>query len=587
MAEYEEEAIAQVDRGDLQAVLLEVRRDGEDQQELVKQAAAKGNVGLVLLIEDVAAEERLRPLVRKGRTLFLKQPLDPDRLLEGLEILFCSKRILIVDDNPRILETLSDILEEEDYQIDPVDGGMKAVEKIRSGEYPVALVDIKLPDISGLEVLKHLRKVSPETIVVMISGHGTIEHAIQALKEGAHDYITKPLDLNEVKAGLEKAFEYHHLAERKRKLEQENKEARDYLQQILMSSADMIMTTNLEARIVEINRAGEEMLGYKREELIGRPVEELYPDYEERRTLLERVKKEGSVRNYETRLRKKDGEAIDISLTLSLLQDGNGEVIGTVGVSKDIRERKKAEEEERKLRQQLSQSEKLAEIGKTVVDIVHEISNPLNAVMSMAEAIRDETDPQTVREHAREIVKYIDMASAIMLNLTSYSRSARIGEYTGVDVHQELKDALKMSQHNIEYEAVETVWRYELGEGPHLKANSSEIRQIFTNIMNNAVQAMEGKGRLTLSTRRISGFVEIRIEDTGPGIPQEIRPYIFDHYFTTKEAGKGSGIGLSIVKLLVTRYQGYIEVESEQGKGTAFIVRFPAEGNHAGEGPPR
>lgn len=693
----EQEAVDRISLGNVDLILSDLRIDREERQRVLDEIARTQGVGLILVVPP-EIEDHIRTSFTHRRVAFLRSPLVPERLLECLEQVLCRGRILLVDDDSGIRETLSDILEEEGYAVDVVESGIKAIEHSRTGGYEVALVDILLPDISGLEVLRRMCEGSPWMSVIMISGYGTIENTRQALNEGAYGYVTKPFDLNEVKALLKKAFERDYLAKQKSRLEQQIKETRDYLQWIMANSADMILTTNLEARIVELNRAGEEMLGYKRAELTGMRVEDLYVDQEERAGLLERVTREECIRNYETRLRRKDGGIIDINLTLSLLRDEKGEVIGTVGVSKDIRERKKAEEEirylkeynesilssmpssivilgpdnqvefvnscfldvfgcaseevlskpfhevlsrepmlreklsghlqrfqkglkvkteeievdrkvfscnffnvtpsrqdqsrtgivirniteERKLRQQLIQSEKLAGIGTIASGIAHEINNPLSGIMSMSEAILDETDLGKSHEFAGEIVRYAEGASAIVRNLSAYSRSARIGEYTEVNIQQKLEDGLKISKHAVQFEEVEVVRCYALEEGPHFRANSNEIQQVFINLFNNAVQAMLGRGTLTLFTRRFNGFIEVRIGDTGPGISREILPNIFDPFFTTKEVGKGSGLGLNIVYRIVTRYNGYIDVESEEGKGTTFIIRFPAEGLHAG-----
>jgi len=109
--------------------------------------------------------------------------------------------------------------------------------------------------------------------------------------------------------------------------------------------------------------------------------------------------------------------------------------------------------------------------------------------------------------------------------------------------------------------------------------NSGELQQVFVNIIHNAAQAMNGKGRLLLSTLADGDDVTVRISDNGPGIPKEHIGKIFDPFFTTKEPDQGTGLGLSIVYGIIQKYHGSIGVESKEGKGTTFTIKFPIRGN--------
>ena len=146
-----------------------------------------------------------------------------------------------------------------------------------------------------------------------------------------------------------------------------------------------------------------------------------------------------------------------------------------------------------------------------------------------------------------------------------------------MDLSERLLEAVKMVRLNPQFGDVEVVTQFE--PVPRLRGRQSEIDQVFVNLIFNAVQAMEGTGRLTLATRHLGGFVSIMISDTGCGIPKTLLNRIFDPFFTTKDPGKGTGLGLSIVYTIVSRYAGTIRVESEEGKGTTFTLQFPA-GNH-------
>jgi len=170
-----------------------------------------------------------------------------------------------------------------------------------------------------------------------------------------------------------------------------------------------------------------------------------------------------------------------------------------------------------------------------------------------------------------------DVAAEIVKELTGYVRTAEASDFESVNVNEKLNNAIKISKHSTRFEDVEIITDYQTI--PLIRANSDEIQQVFVNLINNAVQAMNRKGRLVLSTMTSGDYVEIKVMDNGPGIPKGHINKIFDPFFTTKEVGKGKGLGLNIVYRIVTKYYGSIEAESEEGKGTTFTVRFPVKAN--------
>lgn len=229
--------------------------------------------------------------------------------------------------------------------------------------------------------------------------------------------------------------------------------------------------------------------------------------------------------------------------------------------------------EERRLQDQLVQAEKLSTLGTLVSGMAHEINNPAQAIMSMAELIVEEEDLTNVRAYAGEIVGYAKHVSDVVRDFAGYARApSRDGERP-VDLHEQLTEAVKMVQRGPHFGYVEVVTRF--APIPFLSARKTEIEQLFVNVITNAVQAMKGQGRLTLDTCREGDRMAVRISDTGCGIPKAILHKIFDPFFTTKEPGKGTGLGLSIVYKIVTKYGGTLHVESEEQKGTTFIIRFP------------
>ncbi|MBM4307458.1 MAG: PAS domain S-box protein [Deltaproteobacteria bacterium] len=230
--------------------------------------------------------------------------------------------------------------------------------------------------------------------------------------------------------------------------------------------------------------------------------------------------------------------------------------------------------EEQKLQEQLIQSEKLAGIGILASGVAHEINNPLSGIIGMAEIALEEEDPSKKKDYLMDILTCGQRIGEIVNGLRSYSRTAKKEELGAVDLQEILETSLKMVQLATKSAFVDVIKKYQPIE--KIKANPGEIQQVFTNLITNAFQAMNGKeNKLTLSSRSLKDFVEIKVGDNGVGISPQYVKKIFDPFFTTKKMGEGTGLGLNIVYRIVTKYEGTIEVESTEGAGTQFTLKFP------------
>ncbi len=229
--------------------------------------------------------------------------------------------------------------------------------------------------------------------------------------------------------------------------------------------------------------------------------------------------------------------------------------------------------EERQLRDQLLQAEKLTSLGTLVSGMAHEINNPAQAILSMAELIMEEGNEAVIRSYAADIAGYARHVSDVVRDFAAYARSSSRDGEAPVDLNHQLAEALKMVRLGPHFGYVEPTTSFT--SLPPIMAKKAEIEQLFVNLISNAVQAMNGRGRLTLDTGREAGHAVVRISDTGCGIPKAILHKIFDPFFTTKDPGHGTGLGLSIVYKIVNKYGGTLSVESEEGKGTSFTIRFP------------
>ena len=230
--------------------------------------------------------------------------------------------------------------------------------------------------------------------------------------------------------------------------------------------------------------------------------------------------------------------------------------------------------EEQRLQEQLIQSEKLAGIGILASGITHEINNPLSGIIGMAEIALEEEDLSKNKDYLKDILNCALRIGEIVKGLKSYSRAAKKEDVIPVNLNEVLEESLKMVRLAMKKNTVEVIKEFQPIE--KIKANIGEIQQVFTNLITNAFQAMDGKGgELVLSTRSLKDLVEVKVGDRGMGIPQKYLGQIFDPFFTTKNPGEGTGLGLNIVYRIVTKYEGTIDVESKEQVGTTFTIKFP------------
>ncbi|MBI5777702.1 MAG: GHKL domain-containing protein [Nitrospirae bacterium] len=230
-------------------------------------------------------------------------------------------------------------------------------------------------------------------------------------------------------------------------------------------------------------------------------------------------------------------------------------------------------QEERNLYEHLAHAEKLSTLGTFAAGIAHEFNNPLHMMLGFAQLIQDTQDQATVQEYTQEIVKLIKHLASMSTSVNLYARTSAQGELVPVQIPKLLDEAIRMAKFSAILDEVTVVPLY--GPVPDIMAEPGELLQVFMNLTVNAVQAMNARGQLTLRTGVEHSSITVSVEDTGPGIAPQDLEQIFAPFFTTKQSGKGTGLGLYIVDTIVKKYGGRIEPRSEVGKGTAFRIHFP------------
>ncbi|MFN3763567.1 MAG: cache domain-containing protein, partial [Anaerolineae bacterium] len=224
--------------------------------------------------------------------------------------------------------------------------------------------------------------------------------------------------------------------------------------------------------------------------------------------------------------------------------------------------------------QELLHKEKLASLGQLAAGVAHELNNPLGTIMLFAGALHRELPPDDPRRSDLEmILKEANLAKKIVADLLNFARQQEV-LVQDTDLHALLDQSVESVRHQPAFAKVEIVRNYD----PRVRviqADPAQLQQVFVNLLNNAAEAIEGPGTITITTRSLDGQVEISIADTGCGIPEEYMDKLFTPFFTTKPPGKGTGLGLSIVYGIVKMHRGQITVQSQVGRGTTFTITLP------------
>jgi PAS domain S-box-containing protein len=372
----------------------------------------------------------------------------------------------------------------------------------------------------------------------------------------------------------------------KLRLEKELRETKDYLENIVQSSVDAIVTTDPKGRITFVNRAMEEMVGVAQKEMIQQPISHFYLEgISEARKIMAILREKGSLQNHDT-FSLRNGKPVPILLSASLLWNETREIIGTLGVFKDMTEMKKLEEELKKTQAHLFQVGKMRAMGELVAGVAHEINNPLMAADTFIHVLQEnlpEGDPN--RQRLELIQKCHSRIAKIINHLKDFSRQSKL-DFRQIDVNEPIENALLITGQQLLNHGIRVGKEFQ-PDLPQIRGDSTQLEQVFLNLIANAKDAMEAAGRkkeLTIRTSLIrhSGWndIEISFQDTGVGIAEENREKIFEPFFSTKEVGKGTGLGLSICYGIIDAHGGRLEVESRVQEGTTFRVILPVLGTH-------
>jgi|GEM_PF-3362107 len=344
-----------------------------------------------------------------------------------------------------------------------------------------------------------------------------------------------------------------------------------FLAGILTDSVDGIISMDAEDRITTWNSGAENIFRLNKEEVLGTPFpalfrepDQIYPDRVRRE-----LREKGFIKDYEINNVTREGREVTLHISLTAILDQHHHLIGSSAVIRDITEQKQ-------IQAQIQRSEKLSSIGQLAAGIAHEIGTPLNIISGNAEYLLMDMDPDNpLTEELSIIVHQTDRITQLIQQLMDFARDNR-PRLEPTDINALTRQTLKLTRHQMKEHSITLKKRLD-EQIPPIVADAHQLQQVLLNIIINALHAMPEGGTLQIESALDAERqqVVIRIGDTGFGIHPQDMKNIFNPFFTTKEVGQGTGLGLAVCHRIMENHQGRIEVESKPGEGSCFTLTLP------------
>ncbi|MFC2069925.1 nitrogen regulation protein NR(II) [Chloroflexota bacterium] len=356
----------------------------------------------------------------------------------------------------------------------------------------------------------------------------------------------------------------------------ELRENTDFLSTLLDSLIGYaIIAADFDGNIIAYNEGARQIYGHASEEVIGKQSIEIFFSKEfikagKLQEIIDGLIEKGRF-SYEGEKVRGNGESFPAQILFTLTKDKSGKVVGFIEIVEDLTERKKMQEG-------LIVSDRLASIVELVAGVAHEINNPLTGVIGFSDLLLSRKDlPDDIKEDLNTISSEARRAARIAKNILAFAQKPP-AESEAVNIHKLIENILLSRAHQHGSNSIEVNTKFAL-DLPEVIINSSELQQVFMNIIINAEFFMieaHKKGIFTIATEWAGPIVKVSFADDGPGIFPGNLSHLFDPFFTTKEIGKGTGLGLSICYGIISEAGGSIYAESQLGKGATFVVELPA-----------
>jgi PAS domain S-box-containing protein len=486
-------------------------------------------------------------------------------------------------DDTRILHVITPIIKQAGCETSEchVDSDEGAILGFLQAEYSLGRIDLLISSLNTSFVVAALAAILLGTLALWIMFKQILRKPIRYMLTGIQ--ATDGDDLSfRFKTDRQDEFglvqeSFDHMAARIQAHQAELRSAREYLEGIVESSADLIITVNPGGLIETVNRGAEQALGYRRDDLIGQPIELLFADPRERDVAISRLQTEDHVTNYETRFLTKNKEVRNVLLTLSRLRHRDGTALGTFGISKDITK-------EKDLQIRLAHSEKAAAIGQAVTAIQHAIKNMLNTLTGGSYLARHgiaKNNRERVEEGFAMIDEGISRIRSLSLNMLKYAKEWKL-EPEVTDLALIVADIRNAIRQTASGQSI-TIRSHVSDHLPPVSCDPGLVHMALMDIATNALDACSIKRYTDVETPEIvldvylentGKFVVAEVRDNGIGMTEETKASILTPFFSTKDES-GTGLGLSLASRIINLHGGEIHVETEPEKGSTFRITLP------------
>ena len=527
-------------------------------------------------------------------------------------------RILVVDDERSIRVTIREFLTDAGYQVFTSEDAAQALAIMEAEDFDVVLSDIILPGMTGVSLAKAIKEAAPNVQIILMTGEPNVATASDAVRAGAVDYLVKPIGKRALLRSVSHAAQIKCLDDERRRLLRENRQHRDNLERLVEERTaawrESEERMKLALRGADLGtwdwnvRTGERTVDERWAGMLGYTLDEIEPHVRARTDLVHPDDVAGAEEalaahlmgksdSYEAelRLRHKSGDWVWVLDKGRVLErDADGQPLRICGTHLDITRRKKVEAELSEILEHTHRVQKMEAIGVLAGGIAHDFNNILSAVMGYNDlAMETVAADSETHGYLTEVSRASSRAKNLVSQILAISRPGT-HEQKPIKLHIVVEEALRLLR-----ETIPTTIAFQREINPCcsiVMADASQVHQVTMNLCTNAYHAMsEHGGTLTvrLDETQVEGgvgsmpegliqgrYVRLVVEDTGVGIAEDVIAHIFEPYYTTKEVGVGTGLGLATVFGIVEEHGGVINVRSEVGHGAAFEVYFPV---HCGD----
>ncbi len=483
-------------------------------------------------------------------------------------------KILIVDDEKGLREGSKRLLESEGYCVDTAENGTKGIELGTSHDYDLAVIDLKMPDIEGTDVLREIKNKRPNTICFIATAYASYDTAVESTRLGAFSYIPKPFTPEELFNHLDQGYRQRLLLLEAEKLKEEREATllevaheKSRLKTIIESLSSGVLLINSEGEVVYYNHSTLQKLDIDNLE-IGEYILDKLPG--QIVDIINQFLKSDNIiqKSITTQVEIRPNTELVIDATCSPVPHPDGSFAGVAVVLKNITGFKQVEHVK----------------NQFVSMVAHELKTPIAAVLGFIKLILDEKihvpyEQQRDflgRSHTR-LQGLLDLVNDL-LDISRMELKTKQREIQELDIKEVLISTLQFLEFELKKKdiSVDTT----IGDNlPKLNADQNEIIRVFTNILSNAIKYNKDSGSIKINCSLKGNFLVTNITDTGVGLKPEEKERLFQEFFRAKNKHtrgiSGTGLGLTIVKRIVESYHGKIEVESEFEKGTTFTLYIP------------